>query len=87
VAMYEHLASYHLALAGAFALTSMSPALFWTTMIVSFVTHGFLDRRWPVVRLLQLTGSEKFAETTWGVYATDQALHLSILLLCVGWAP
>lgn len=30
--------------------------------LVSAGTHAFLDRRWPVVRLLERTGSERFAK-------------------------
>jgi hypothetical protein len=54
-------------------------------LLVSAVTHSFIDRRWPVKWLMRLTGSEKFAETSWGVIATDQALHLSILCVLVAW--
>jgi hypothetical protein len=56
----------------------------WETLLafaISWASHGFIDRRWPVRWLLRKTGSPGFAEQTWGVIATDQALHLTILAL------
>jgi hypothetical protein len=52
--------------------------------LVSGATHAFLDRRWPVRRALQLTGSPRFADLQApinGPYLTDQALHHGCLLL------
>lgn len=49
----------------------------------SALSHGFLDRRWPVRRLLDLTGSPIFARMTErgmnGAYLADQALHVACL--------
>lgn len=48
----------------------------------SAATHAFLDRRWPVTRLLAATGSAAFAERTdpiCGSYLADQALHHACL--------
>jgi hypothetical protein len=84
-AMLEHLLTYHIALMLALALSTASAPIAWMTVGISFVTHGFLDRRWPVVWLMEHTGSQPFSRT-WGVIAVDQALHLSILLLCIGWS-
>lgn len=84
-AMAQHMAGYHLTLVVMLALV-YSDNEAWrplTIVGVSLVTHAFIDRRWPVRRLLQLTGSAAFAETTWGVLVADQALHLSILCLLV----
>lgn len=43
------------------------------------VTHGFWDRRWPVVRLLECTGSARFArpavQTRMAVDAKGRWLH------------
>ena len=81
-AMGRHLLGYHLTLAG-FAVFAIHtwPAFF--ALAISAATHGFIDRRWPVKWLMQVTGSAPFAETTWGVLVVDQALHLSILCVLV----
>lgn len=78
-AMGAHLLGYHLLLAVALILAV--PAWWYALVVgvVSFATHGLLDRRWPVIWLMQHTGSAPFARTGWGVLAVDQALHLSIL--------
>jgi hypothetical protein len=52
---------------------------------ISAGTHAFVDRRWPTRLLLGSTGSQNFATTLWGVIATDQALHLSILAISFFW--
>jgi hypothetical protein len=71
----------------AFCALAMPAALVAVIIAVSWATHSIIDRRWPVVRLMQATRSVPFSQTTFGVIATDQALHLSILCLLVGWAP
>lgn len=85
-AMLGHVATYHLVLALALIpVWDTVPAL--TTLAVSATTHAAIDRRWPVRALLRATGSRSFADTTWGVLAVDQALHLSILAGCTAlWA-
>jgi predicted membrane-bound dolichyl-phosphate-mannose-protein mannosyltransferase len=82
----QHMLGYHLALA-AFCFLAMPVTLVAAVIVVSWVTHSIIDRRWPVVRLMQATRSVPFSQTTFGVIATDQALHLSIICLLVGWAP
>lgn len=75
-----HCLTYHLTMA-AFVLPVWRT---WGTVAafaVSWATHGFIDRRWPVRWLLRNTGSPWFAEQLWGVIAADQALHLTILAL------
>ena len=52
-------------------------------LLASAVTHSILDRRWPVRWFMRASGSPQFAETTWGVIVTDQALHLIVLLTLV----
>jgi hypothetical protein len=50
----------------------------------SALTHGLLDRRWPVRAVLRLTGSSNFADSTapvCGMYVADQALHKLALLI------
>lgn len=74
----SHVLTYHLTMA-AFVLPVWHT---WGTAIafaISWVSHGFIDRRWPVRGLLELTGSPKFAEQLWGVISADQALHIAIL--------
>jgi hypothetical protein len=47
-------------------------------------THAFIDRRWPVRKLLQSTGSAGFADLATpinGPYQADQALHHGCLLV------
>lgn len=73
-----HMLTYHLTLA-VFVLPVWHT---WGTLgagVVSWVTHGFIDRRWPVRRLLEATGSSAFAAQPWGVMVADQALHIAIL--------
>lgn len=74
----QHMIGYHASLTIAAALVVSWPALA-AILAVSWVTHSIIDRRWPVVWLLQHTGSRPFSQTTFGVVAVDQALHLSIL--------
>lgn len=66
-AMGGHVGSYHATQVAALVAADrvlglrLSP---WRTAIAvawSAGTHAFLDRRWPVRRLLELTGSEGFA--------------------------
>ena len=55
-----------------------------TGAVFSAGTHAFIDRRWPVLKLLQRTGSAGFADLTTpinGPYQADQALHHGCLLI------
>lgn len=54
-------------------------------LLISAATHALVDRRWPTKLVLRTTGSEGFSTVFWGVIATDQALHLSILAITVYW--
>lgn len=74
----QHMATYHVPLAAAALTAGLRAAL--VIVAVSWVTHSFIDRRWPVRWLMVHTGSGPFSET-WGVIAVDQALHLTILSL------
>jgi hypothetical protein len=84
-ALVAHVASYHLIM----ALLLLIPVLGdgWPTgralvaLAVSALTHGVIDRRWPVRALLGMAGSPGFATVEWGVIAVDQALHLFILAM------
>ncbi len=89
-AMAGHVGSYTAtcaaALAAVGAATGVHPS--WRRSVVglafSAATHAVLDRRWPVVRALELTGSPGFAKTTaplHGPYLADQALHHGCLLV------
>lgn len=82
LAMAEHVAGYHLVMLVMLALVwpadrSELPAL--AIVVVSAASHALIDRRWPTVALLRVTRSGRLAEQTWGVFVTDQALHISIL--------
>lgn len=80
----EHVVTYHVIL-GLLVLPAWHD---WRTLLflgISATTHGFLDRRWPTRRLLDFTWSTNFATTFWGMIATDQALHLSILAVSFYW--
>lgn len=66
-AMLGHLAGYAAAQAAALvsmhiAGVRMTPGRALAGLAFSVVTHGVLDRRWPVVELLRRTGSERFAD-------------------------
>jgi Protein of unknown function (DUF3307) len=84
-ALAAHVASYHLIM----GLLLLIPVLRdgWPTgkalaaLAVSALTHGVIDRRWPVRALLRVAGSPGFATVEWGVIAVDQALHLFILAM------
>jgi|SRR5688500_6465586 len=61
-----------------------SPARLAAGVAFSAATHAFLDRRWPVKKVLQATGSPNFAEMLTpicGPYQADQALHHGALLV------
>lgn len=85
LAMQQHMLSYHLTM-----LLLVGP--FWHTwyaliaFVISWITHMIIDRRWPVKRLLEITGSGDFSDTLLGMTAADQALHLAILCLLVAYA-
>lgn len=79
-AMATHLAVYHLPMA---AVCLWAWGAGWraaTFLLVSAVTHGFLDRRWPVRRLAVLIGSRAFVDTAIGALIVDQVLHLTVLV-------
>jgi hypothetical protein len=89
-AMAGHLLGYHLT-AGTVLVATMlvlglplSPAGVGAGLAFSALTHGVLDRRWPVRAILRATRSPRFAETSspvCGMYAADQALHHGALLV------
>jgi hypothetical protein len=88
--MLGHLAGYHLTAAGVLLGTAAVLHLPLTVLGVaaglafSAVTHGLLDRRWPVRAILRAVGSPRFAEATapvCGLYQADQALHKTALLV------
>lgn len=89
VAMVGHLATYHAAAVvalGALALAGvpLSVAGCLAGLAFSAMTHGFLDRRWPVQWILRATGSPRFAASTTplhGGYLADQSLHIVCLFV------
>lgn len=84
-AMMQHMVGYHACILLAILATWPNPGprghvvAAAAIATISLLTHGFIDRRWPVRWLMRHTGSAAFSETTWGVLVVDQALHLSIL--------
>jgi hypothetical protein len=88
--MIGHLAGYHATAAvvvvGTGAMLSLPLTVRGVVAGLAFsaLTHGLLDRRWPVRAILRAAGSPRFAETTapiCGIYAADQALHKLALLI------
>jgi hypothetical protein len=79
----QHMLGYHISLF-VFCALSMPLRAVWIVILVSWVTHSFIDRRWPVKYLMKWTRSYPFSQTTAGVILVDQALHLSILLFMGG---
>jgi len=89
-ALLGHLLTYHLTVAAVLLLTAfvlhipLSPLGVTAGLAFSAVTHGILDRRWPVRAVLRATRSPGFAEATTpvsGMYVADQALHQAALLV------
>ncbi|MEV0565124.1 DUF3307 domain-containing protein [Dactylosporangium sp. NPDC050588] len=89
-ALAGHLLTYHVTITAALLLTCaalrlpLSPAGVGAGVVFSALTHGLLDRRWPVRAVLRATGSPRFADTTspvCGMYVADQALHQVSLLI------
>lgn len=89
-AMAGHVGTYQATQLGALMAVSRATGtrLGWRGMLLggafSALTHGFIDRRWPVKRLLRATRSPNFSEMTTplhGVYLADQALHHGCLLV------
>jgi hypothetical protein len=89
-ALAGHLFTYHVTITAALLLTCaalrlpLSPTGVVAGVAFSAVTHGLLDRRWPVRAVLRATGSPRFADTTspvCGMYVADQALHQAALLV------
>jgi Protein of unknown function (DUF3307) len=88
--MIGHLVGYHATAAvvvvGTGAVLSLNLTVRGVVAGLAFsaVTHGLLDRRWPVRAILRAVGSPRFAEATapiCGIYAADQALHKLALLV------
>ena len=79
-----HVMTYHLTM----AVLVLPVWRGWNTvwfLAISAGTHALVDRRWPTRLVLGSTGSKDFSTVFWGVIATDQALHLSILAISVYW--
>jgi len=76
----SHTIVYHLVMSALilpFWFTWQAAAL----ITISFATLAFIDRRWPTRLILNVTRSHGFSQMFWGVIATDQALHISILAI------
>ena len=79
-----HVLSYHLIMA-VLVLPVWHDWRAAAFLLISVATHALVDRRWPTRLVLGTTGSKGFATVFWGVIATDQALHLSILAISFYW--
>lgn len=77
-----HVSTYHLTMI-LFVVWGWHDWRALLALAVSFASHAFIDRRWPVRWLMAHTGSRPFSEQMWGVLVVDQVLHLSILLTLV----
>lgn len=73
-----HVLTYHLTLA-LFVLPFWQEPEALVFLAISAATHALFDRRWPTRLLLSSTRSKWFSTQFWGVIASDQAIHLSIL--------
>lgn len=80
-----HCATYHLALAASVAGAAsalgvpLSPRRGLVALTASWVTHAVIDRRWPVKRLMEATGSGAWYPA--GAPHVDQMLHQAILVV------
>jgi hypothetical protein len=88
-AMAGHLLTYHVAAGGLLVVTfvvlglPLSVTGLVAALTCSAVTHGLLDRRWPVRAMLKAVRASRFAEATspvCGMYQADQAWHRLALL-------
>lgn len=89
--MFGHLTGYGtaqvVALLAVFWMTGVhtSPNGMLAGIAFSLLTHGFIDRRWPVRWLLEHTGSREFAELASnginGMMLGDQALHVGAIFI------
>jgi hypothetical protein len=89
--MTGHLSGYWIAQAVALAavkLVTGLPVAGWAAVAgvaFSVASHGFIDRRWPVLWILRRTGSADFAALAGrgmnGPYLADQALHIGCLFV------
>lgn len=94
----RHVAAYHATLAAMVGLTvraTRAPVSSWgllAGLLVSMISHAGIDRRWPVEKLMAVTGSRRWAEMTirtephgvpWrpGLNRGDQAAHTGMLLV------
>lgn len=88
VALGWHVLAYHLVMVAMLAITlpllHVNVHLWALAAGIGFsaLSHGFLDRRWPVRWVLEHTGSRPFSRMTTpicGMYLADQALHYGCL--------
>jgi hypothetical protein len=80
-----HCAGYHAALAAtvgascAFHGIALRPRNALAALALSWGTHAVIDRRWPVEKLMNATGSSDYYPV--GAPAVDQALHKLVILV------
>ena len=77
-AILKHCASYTLTFVPFFFTFGLS--LVW--LVPVFVSHWFLDRRWPVITFIHVakrTSRETINNLFWLVIAVDQVLHILVI--------
>jgi Protein of unknown function (DUF3307) len=93
----QHVFAYHVVMFVMLLITCVAlnlPVTFlgvFASILFSALSHGFIDRRWPVKWILDHTGSPGFAQMQaplCGMYLADQGLHyfclwISALLFAV----
>ena len=79
-----HVLTYHAIMAVLVLPVWHDPNAAWF-FAISIASHAFVDRRWPTRLVLGATGSKSFSTVFWGVIATDQSIHLSILAISFYW--
>lgn len=84
----KHCATYHAALIATVAATAamtgvrVRPARAVAAVAFSWASHAVIDRRWPVKRFMEVTGSGDWYDD--GKALVDQMLHEVCILVAAG---
>lgn len=79
-ALWTHCFLYTLTCVPAILYFSLS---YWSIGII-FGTHLFIDRRWPIVKLLKMKSRDpQYEPSFWLVIVVDQVVHIVILAACI----
>lgn len=80
LALLTHVAKY----TGAFVMLCLAGLIAWPWLILIFVSHTLIDRRWPVIawrRHINGDGPEAIQSTFWLTIVIDQIFHLIVLAI------